>query len=36
MPIPKQPYKRAQVVLARARVVADTERRKADALRRSA
>ena len=29
-------YKRAQVVLARARVVADTERRKAEALRRSA
>jgi citrate lyase subunit beta/citryl-CoA lyase len=28
-------YKRAQVVLARARVVADTERRKAEALRRS-
>jgi citrate lyase subunit beta / citryl-CoA lyase len=29
-------YKRAQVVLARARAVADTERRKAEALRRSA
>jgi citrate lyase subunit beta / citryl-CoA lyase len=29
-------YKRAQVVLARARVVADTERRKAEALRRIA
>jgi citrate lyase subunit beta / citryl-CoA lyase len=29
-------YKRAQVVLARARVVADTERRKTEALRRSA
>ena len=28
-------YKRAQVVLARAHVVADTERRKAEALRRS-
>ena len=27
-------YKRAQVVLARATVVAETERRKADALRR--
>jgi citrate lyase subunit beta/citryl-CoA lyase len=29
-------YKRAQVVLARARVVAETERRKADALGRNA
>jgi citrate lyase subunit beta/citryl-CoA lyase len=29
-------YKRAQVVLARARVVAETERRKTEALRRSA
>jgi citrate lyase subunit beta / citryl-CoA lyase len=29
-------YKRAQVVLARANLVADTERRKADALRRNA
>ena len=28
-------YKRAQVVLARASVVAETERRKADALRRA-
>ena len=29
-------YKRAQVVMARARLVAETERRKADALRRNA
>jgi citrate lyase beta subunit len=29
-------YKRAQVVLARAQAVADTERRKAEALARSA
>jgi hypothetical protein len=29
-------YKRAQVVLARARVVAETERRKTEALARSA
>jgi citrate lyase beta subunit len=29
-------YKRAQVILARADLVAETERRKADALRRNA
>ena len=29
-------YKRAQVIMARARAVADTERRKTEALRRNA